>query len=309
MVAVRALLAGADPVAVDSLGGAAPFTAEGFAAATTRARELSQGDGRPLAVSLVPPMLAALDAEGDAGWDLLATYDAVLVGGGATPRSLVDRLLFMGVHVFASYGMTETCGGAVFDGWPLDGVRVSAGPDGRLEVCGAQVALGYRDGRHADRWRTVDGLRCFRTEDLGAVAPDGQVSVHGRADDVVQVGGASVSLGAVEQVLRADPRVADAHVVAVADPAFGASPVAFVVLAGAGSAGGPGPAGGPPAPAGAPDAPADDLASLVEARLGRAARPRAVLVVPALPVLESSKPDRGALTALAELHLAGRRRA
>lgn len=298
MVAVRALASGVDPVAVDSLGGAAPFTVGVFASATAAARDLSQADGRALAVSLVPAMLAALDAEGDAGWDVLAAYDAVLVGGAATPRSLVDRLLFMGVHVFTSYGMTETCGGAVFDGWPLDGVRVVAGPDGRLEVCGTQVALGYRDGRDPQRWRTAGGVRCFRTDDLGAVAPDGQVSVHGRADDVVQVGGASVSLGAIEKVLRADPRVADAHVVAVADPVFGATPVAFVV-----------PVGGRTTRPSMADADADDLATRVEAQLGRAARPRAVLILPGLPTLESGKPDRAALLALAERASADRRRA
>lgn len=290
MVAVRAVVAGSDPVAVDSLGGAGPFTVAGFAAATAAARARSEADGRPLAVSLVPPMLAALDAAGAAGWDLLAEYDAVLVGGGASPRDLIDRALSMGVHVRRSYGMTETCGGAVFDGWPLDGVTVAAGPDGRLRVCGPQVAVGYRDDRHPERWVEARGVRCFLTDDLGEVGPDGSVSVHGRVDDVVQVGGASVSLGAVARVLRTDPRVADAQVVAVPDRAFGASPVAMVVpVAGALTQG---------------DVPA--LADLVAAALGRAARPRAVALLPALPMLESGKPDRAALAAIAQQVLAAR---
>ena len=86
MVAVRSVVAGTTPVALASLGGAEPFSVEAFAAATAQAVELSADDDRPLAVSLVPPMLALLDAAGATGWDLLAEYDAVLVGGAATPR-------------------------------------------------------------------------------------------------------------------------------------------------------------------------------------------------------------------------------
>ena len=290
MVAVRSVMSGTDPVALDSLGGAGPFTIEGFEAATRAARARSGADGRPLAVSLVPPMLAVLDAAGADGWDLLAEYDAVLVGGAAAPASLVRRLLFMGVHVFTSYGMTETCGGAVFDGRPLDGVSVATDPDGRLRVCGPQVALGYRDGRDPDRWSTVGGMRCFLTADLGEVGPDGRVSVHGRVDDVVQVGGASVSLGAVAGLLRGDARVADAQVVAVADPAFGATPVALVV----------------PAAGTLSERDRVELADLVESRMGRAARPRAVQALAEVPLLESGKPDRVALAEVAGRALAVR---
>ena len=137
-----------------------------------------------------------------------AEYDAVLVGGASTPRTLVDRLLFAGVHVFTSYGMTETCGGAVFDRRPLDGVRVDVEPDGRLAISGEQVALGYRDGRDPHRWSTDQhGQRRFLTDDLGQVGADGLVSVEGRADDVVQVAGASVSVCAVRSVLEADLRL------------------------------------------------------------------------------------------------------
>jgi O-succinylbenzoic acid--CoA ligase len=280
MVAVRSVVAGTTPVAVASLGGAEPFTVTAFAAATRRAVELSTADDRPLAVSLVPPMLALLDAAGARGWDLLAEYDAVLVGGASTPKSLVDRLLFAGVHLYTSYGMTETCGGAVIDGRPLPGIAVSARPDGRLRICGPQVALGYRDGRSPDRWGSAERTGCFDADDLGSVGPDGVVTVLGRVDDVVQVGGSSVSLAAVADVLRADSRVAAAEVVALPDERFGVSVVAVFVPRGPG-----------------PDA--EGLAELVEAQLGRAARPRAVRQVTEIPLLESGKPDRTALVDLA----------
>ncbi|MCU0262095.1 MAG: AMP-binding protein [Candidatus Nanopelagicales bacterium] len=286
MVAVRSVVAGTEPVAMVSLGGAEPFTVEAFESATTLARELSTSDDRPLAVSLVPPMLALLDAAGSRGWDLLAEYDAVLVGGAPTPRALVDRLLFAGVHVFTSYGMTETCGGAVFDGRPLPGVSVGVEPDGRLVVGGEQVALGYRDGRDSHRWSTgPDGQRRFRTDDLGSIGADGLVVVGGRADDVLQVAGASVSLGAVRATLEADPRVLAAEVVGLPDPDWGSRLVAAVVPADPSLLG-----------AGAErTALTEALAGRVEQSLGRAGRPRAVHLLNTLPLLESGKTDRQAL--------------
>jgi O-succinylbenzoic acid--CoA ligase len=294
MVAVRSVVAGTTPVALASLGGAAAFSVDVFAAATAQAVELSAQDAHPLAVSLVPPMLAMLDAAGADGWDLLAEYDAVLVGGAATARTLVDRLLFAGVHVFTSYGMTETCGGAVFDGRPLPGVSVDVEPDGRVAISGEQVALGYRDGRDAQRWTiSPQGQRRFVSDDLGAVGPDGLVLIDGRADDVVQVAGSSVSLSAVRAVLEADPRVVAAEVVAVPDPDWGSRLVAVVV---------PAPRAGAPEGSGTPTnerqgAAADDLGHLVEQSLGRAARPRAIHSVDVLPLLESGKVDRRAVLA------------
>ncbi len=285
MVAVRSVVAGTSPVALASLGGAAPFSVEAFASATAHAVELSAQDARPLAVSLVPPMLAILDAAGADGWDLLAEYDAVLVGGAATAKTLVDRLLFAGVHVFTSYGMTETCGGAVFDRRPLDGVHVEVEPDGRLAISGEQVALGYRDGRDPDRWSTDrHGHRRYLTDDLGQVGADGLISVEGRADDVVQVAGASVSLGAVRSALEADGAVTAAAVVAIPDPEWGSRLVAAVVPA-------------DPAEAQATGRPslAEHLGDLVDQSLGRAARPRQIHLVEALPLLESGKVDRRAM--------------
>jgi O-succinylbenzoic acid--CoA ligase len=286
MVAVRSAVAGTEPVAVDSLGGARPFTLEGFGAATAEAVRASAADGRPLAVSLVPAMLATLDAAGGAGWDLLCAYDVVLVGGAAAPTALVDRLLFAGVPLFRSYGMTETCGGVVIDGYALAGSVVEAGTDGRLRVCGPQVALGYRDGREAKRWAaTPQGQRCFLTDDVGTVSAAGVVGVLGRVDDVVQVGGASVSVHAVADVLRGDPRVDAVEVVAVPDGRLGSRLVALVV-----------PTRGA---CGRGDRPlVEELAEAAGARLGRAGRPT-VRLVPRIPLLESGKPDRAALVDLA----------
>lgn len=291
MVAARSIVAGTTPIATASLGGAEPFTVDGFAAATQQAHDASTVDGRPLAVSLVPPMLAILDEAGAPAHRTLDMFDVILVGGAATPQPLLDRLRAAHVNVLTSYGMTEACGGAVFDGRPLAGVDVSVSTDGHLRLCGAQVAIGYRDGRHPERWHNApDGRRCFTTADVGRVSDDGVV-IEGRADDVVQVAGVSVSLSAVRSALQAQPGVAQAEVAALPDDRWGARLVAVIV---------------PTSPWGIQDRPSDardrpapregaDLADAVAAALGRAARPREVRVVPSIPMLESGKVDRRAL--------------
>lgn len=283
MVAVRSVIAGTTPIAVASLGGAARFSVADFAVATGTASDLSRHDQLPLAVSLVPPMLALLEGAGPVGLELLHQYDAVLVGGGAAPQPLLDRLRAAGVRVLTSYGLTETCGGAAFDGRALDGVTIEAEPDGRLVISGMQVALGYRDGRDRHRWAsTAQGVRRFRTDDLGSVAPDGVVTVNGRVDDVVQVAGTSVSLSAIRAVLTAATEVAGAEVVAVPDPTWGSRIVAAVV---------PGQAE-PGRPAAIT---AEVLADRVQRTLGKAARPREIHLVASLPAAPSGKVDRRAV--------------
>ncbi len=283
MVAARSVVAGTDPVAMASLGGAARFSASAFEQATIRALELSAQDNRPLAVSLVPPMLALLAGTNSIGRQLLCEYDVVLVGGAAAARNLVEDLTDAGVCLATSYGMTETCGGVAFNGRPLDGITIQAGPDGRLTITGAQVALGYRDNREAHRWQHGPaGTRLFRSGDLGRIDAQGNVSVEGRVDDVVQVAGASVSLSAIRSVLTADPEVGSAEVVALPDAQWGSRIVAAVVPVFAERV-----LRGPEV--------ARALADEVENALGRPARPRDIHMVPSLPIMESGKVDRAAV--------------
>ena len=115
----------------------------------------------------------------------------------------------------------------------------------------------------------------------------------GRADDVVQVGGASVSVGAVAEVLRADDRVADAEVVAAPDDRLGSVLVAVIVPTRGACA------IAPDSEDGSRQRLADALAELVTTRLGRSGRPRHVRLVREIPMLESGKPDRQAIARLA----------
>lgn len=177
---------------------------------------------------------------------------------------------------------------------------------GVVEIAGATLALGYLgdDLATAGAFRTdADGVRWFRTSDLGAFAAvtstgsgqPGVLSVLGRADDVVVTGGVNVAPAAVEAALAAlAPAVlgvpaAEPCVVGVPDDEWGQAVVAVVAVTG-------GPAG---LDAVGPDALAQVRAA-VAARLGAPSAPRRVYVTGALPLRGPGKVDRRAVAAAAE---------
>lgn len=182
------------------------------------------GDRRYL--SVVPTQLHRMldDAAETAA---LRTFDTVLVGGASVPAGLRGRAADAGVHLVATYGMSETCGGCVYDGHPLDGVAVVVSADGRVRIGGPVLFDGY-DG-HPDLTAEVLREGWFHTADLGRLDDDGRLVVLGRADDVVVSGGVNVPTPAVAERLRAHPAVTAADVVGAPDPEWGQRVVAFVV--------------------------------------------------------------------------------
>jgi O-succinylbenzoic acid--CoA ligase len=144
--AVRSILAGHDPVALPATSG--PFSAETFVKAW-------RADFDPPArfVSLVPTQLTRLvEAAANPGaTDLrncLTSFEAILVGGAACDPALLDAARRIGARVVATYGMAETCGGIVYDGFPLDGVDVRINADGRIATAGPTLAQGYITPAH-----------------------------------------------------------------------------------------------------------------------------------------------------------------
>ncbi len=208
-VLVRALAAGRVPVAVSSIGGAAPFTSSVFADAVDAAAGITDD----VRVSLVPAQVARLLSD-DRGIAALRRCTSILVGGSALRASLRSAAGDLGVRLTPTYGATETAGGCVFDGRPLPGVTVTAaGSPGALSISGPCVARGYRhEPALTSAAFTGNG---FLTADLGEVSADGTVTVLGRADDVVVVHGINVSPMAVERVLGDLPDVAAAATVTI----------------------------------------------------------------------------------------------
>ena len=264
-VLVRALLAGAPAEVLDLRAG---FHPERFAAAAARL-----GPGRRY-TSLVPTQLVRLlDAAGP-GLVALRGFAAVLVGGAALDAGLRRRAEAAGVRVTATYGMSETAGGCVYDGIPLPGVTVDLDADGRILLGGAMLASGYL-GCAAETAAAFAGGR-FRTDDLGRWRDD-RLEVLGRADDVIITGGEKVSPTAVERALAEQPGVRAVCVVGVPDREWGHVVAAALVAD----------------PARPPDH--GGLRQAVRAALGRPAVPRWLLELPELPVRGIGKPDRAAV--------------
>ncbi|MGA8993637.1 MAG: AMP-binding protein [Nocardioidaceae bacterium] len=241
--------------------------------AGTGRSEPAAGDGRRY-VSLVPTQLHRMLAD-PAELDLLRSFDTVLVGGAALDPVLRERSARHQVAVVATYGMSETCGGCVYDGRPLPGVQVASGPDGRVRVAGPVLFDGYEGRPDLTAQVLRDGW--FLTPDLGSVADDGRVVVHGRVDDVVVSGGVNVAAGAVARRLREHPAVRDAEVVGVPDREWGR--VVVGVLVG--------------------DLALDDARDWVGERHPRSWAPQRLVPVAALPLLANGKVDRRAVESIA----------
>ncbi|GAA2758681.1 AMP-binding protein [Actinopolymorpha rutila] len=276
-VLVRSLVAGTTPVVMPGR-----FTVEAFTAATSRLGSGSPGGSGPSGrryTALVPTQLGRLLDAGPEAVDALRSYDAVLAGGGASSAALLERARSAGVRVVTTYGMTETCGGCVYDGRPLAGVELDIDEvSGLVRIGGATVFAGYRRRPDLTAAALVDGRHL--TSDLGRLRPDGTLEILGRADDVVVSGGVNVPLLAVERAVASCPGVAEAAAVGVPDAEWGSRVRAYVVLR-------PG-----------ADAPAlADVRDHVSAAHPRAYAPREVVVVDALPLLPSGKVDRSALRA------------
>jgi O-succinylbenzoic acid--CoA ligase len=254
-VIVRSLLAGTRPV---------------IRGEQTFADAVTSMNGTRRYTSLVPTLLLRL-LDDPVGLDALRTFDAVLLGGAATPAPLLARARAAGVTVTTTYGMSETAGGCVYDGRPLDGVAVRL-DDGAIELAGPMLASGYR----LDPVATGDAFRdgWFRTTDLG-VLRDGVLEVLGRADFVINTGGVKVAPAAVEAVLTDQEGVAEACVVDLPSDEWGQQVAAVVV---------------PADPTRPPDA--DQLKAAVKGRLGGPATPKVVRFADSLPSRGPGKVDR-----------------
>lgn len=216
-------------------------------------------------VSLVPTQLHRLV---EAGADL-SVFRTIVLGGAAARPGLLERARRLGARIVTTYGSSETSGGCVYDGRPLDGVDVKIGDDGLIRIAGPVLFSGYRFGVPADPF---DG-GWFVTSDLGELR-EGRLRVLGRADDVINTGGEKVVAGAVTEVLGAHPEIADVAVIGTPDPEWGELVTAVVVPAN-------------------PDTPLTlaQLRAYCRDRLPPHAAPRELRFVTRLPLLPNGKTD------------------
>jgi O-succinylbenzoic acid--CoA ligase len=265
-------------------GGMAPVVTAGAhfdPAAFAAAAALLDRDSRRY-TALVPTQLVRLL---DAGTPL-DTFDAILLGGGPIPDGLVARAAGRGARVIRTYGMTETCGGCVYDGLPLPGVRLMIGTGGLIRITGPVLARGYLGPRPAAAGPpgAQPGFTgaWFTSSDLGRLDSGGVLHVLGRVDDVIISGGVKVPAQSVEAVLAGHPSVAEVVVVGRPDREWGERVVAVVV-----------PRNGTVDRA--------ELRALVTARLGGPHAPGEFVVASAIPKLPSGKVDRARVRVMARL--------
>jgi len=160
-------------------------------------------------VSLVPTLLRRIDPE---------PFHSILLGGSAIP---IDRPS----NTIATYGMTETFGGVVYEGLALNGVEMRTTPAGLIELRSPTMLRSYRDGSNP-----LDAQGWLRTGDVGQIdSATGMLTVLGRVDEMIVTGGEKVWPHAVEAVLLQHGSVSEVAVIGVADPEWGQRVVALVV--------------------------------------------------------------------------------
>lgn len=268
-VLVRSLFAGTQPWLMDLSGG---FTPSAFTAA---AEELTD---RIRFTSLVPTQLSRLLADPQpATLAVLRRFNSILLGGAPATAALLKSAADAGLKVVTTYGMSETCGGCVYNGVPLEGVQVRV-DDGRISLGGDVLASGYLANPElsAKAFHTEQGTRWYRTEDLGELDTTNRLKVRGRADDVVMTGGLKVSAAHVTAALEGLDGVTAAFATGIPDTQWGQRVAAMVVTT----------------------LPKDQITAGCAAVLEPHAVPKTIAVVSELPLLPNGKPDRQRICAL-----------
>lgn len=184
----------------------------------------------------------------------------VLVGGAALSQALRNQAELAGIKVVTTYGMTETCGGCVYDGTALDGVEIEI-RNGKICIKGPVLASSIALN---ESW--------FETNDLGEYDNEHLV-VIGRADDVIISGGENLSLNAVENSLSLAFPDTQFAAFAIEDPQWGQS--LQIAVVGVISD--------------------DEIAARLEKDLGYCAKPKGVHRMTSLPLLGIGKIDRKSL--------------
>jgi o-succinylbenzoate---CoA ligase len=236
----------------------------------------------PRYISLVPAQLDRGLQRPEVS-EALASFSSVLVGGGPIDTALVERAVSQEIRVVTTYGMSETCGGCVYNGQPLRTVEVALDDDGRIMIGGPSLFSGYRLRPDLTAATVVDGR--FRTQDRGRWQA-GRLLVLGRIDDIVITGGHKVDLGEVERCVQhwAAERGARAVVLGIPDAIWGTLIVAVSDST----------------------APLDEVQGAVCESLPVYAMPRELISLDPLPWLASGKPDRIAIRSMITKMLSGR---
>jgi fatty-acyl-CoA synthase len=243
----------------------------------------------------VPTLYAALLQQPTEGRDI-GSLEYGLCGAAPMPmelmRSLQDKT---GLKILEGYGLTEgtcvsTCNPPGGDrrigsiGLRVPGQLMKAvmldddgryvrdcdmGEVGVLAISGPNVFAGYKVTEHNEGlWLDLgDGRRWLNTGDLGREDDDGYFFLTGRKKELIIRGGHNIDPACIEEPLHRHPAVQIAAAVGRPDAHAGELPVAYVQLK-----------------PGASATEADLLAFAKEHIVERAALPKAIHIIPAMPL-------------------------
>ena len=198
----------------------------------------------------------------------LQSAQAVLVGGAALTYELQEQATSAGIKVVTTYGMSETSGGCVYNGVPLEGAQVAISDAGFIKISGPVLANNL----------DLDSQNWFVTSDLGELV-DGRLVVLGRGDDVIISGGENISLSEIESAISQSFANFEFAAFSVSSDKWGQELHIAAVNA----------------PAEFPD----QVAILLVEKFGNAAKPKRFHQLSALPLIGIGKVDRNALEQLA----------
>lgn len=212
---------------------------------------------------------------------LLRVSFALSEAAATVSRVLIDKATDIpGNVVPAGYAVEDTEVLVVDD----EGRPVGSDTVGEIVIQGPYLSPGYwrRPDLTAQAFRPVpgrDGLRSYRTGDLGRLSPDGCLTYVGRKDFQLKIRGFRVEPGEIETALGAHGSVKDVVVVAREDAPGDKRLVAYV------------------AANGAPQPTAGELKESLKAKLPDYMVPSAIVVLEKLPLTPNDKVDRLALPA------------
>ena len=154
----------------------------------------------------------------------LSGVKAILAAGEVLPGSLVEEMQkTYGIRMYNGYGPTETTIGATITeagdmlsiGTPIGNMGiillnpnrklVPFGAVGEICVYGNGVGIGYKDRPEETESKYIewDGMRVYRTGDLGHYHSDGRLIYHGRNDRQIKLRGLRIELSEIEKVMGA----------------------------------------------------------------------------------------------------------
>ena len=208
---------------------------------------LIRDEGVTLAVGVQTVWLGLADHL-DAAGGTLPSLERVLIGGSSCPDALLRRIeQRLGCRVQTSWGMTELSPtGTVAPLHALDENRASGRPAvgldlkltdaeghrlvpqrgilGHLKVKGQSVIERYFLAEES----ALDAEGYFDTGDLAMIDAEGNLTICGRAKDLIKSGGEWINPTEIEAIVGAHPAVRHVAVIARADAKWGERPVLIV---------------------------------------------------------------------------------